>query len=137
MRRISVVFLVVAAFIAISLSMGCTGAQKGGATGAVIGAGLGAIIGHQSGETAQGAAIGAAVGGLAGAIAGDAMENNAQQPSQATTYPQQGNTTYQTQEPQVVVEHKVKFCPVCGREYPSDMEYCPKCGVKLLYKQEQ
>ena len=135
MRRGVVYFLYAFTGIALLLSYGCTGAQKGGATGAVIGAGIGAIIGHQSGETAQGAAVGAAVGGLAGAIAGDAIEHS--QDSQQTTTAVQQQAGQANQEPQVVVEQKVKFCPVCGREYPADMEYCPKCGVKLLYKQEQ
>ena len=132
-RSVGSIFVVFIGF-ALLLSYGCTGAQKGGATGAVIGAGIGAIIGHQSGETAQGAAVGAAVGGLAGAIAGDAIEHSeANDQQKANTNPQQ---LVEPRDPQVVVEQKVKFCPVCGKEYPSDMEYCPKCGVKLLYKQE-
>ncbi len=134
-RLFSIISFVVLVY-GVVLSMGCTGAQKGGGTGAVVGAGIGAIIGHQSGETATGAAVGAAVGGLAGAIAGDAIEKNSQT---AAPRPASQNQVVvkQAEDPQVVVERKVKFCPVCGREYPSDMEYCPKCGVKLLYKQEQ
>ncbi len=27
-----------------------------------------------------------------------------------------------------------KFCPTCGATYPSDVQYCPKCGTELQWK---
>ncbi|MCX5656942.1 MAG: glycine zipper domain-containing protein [Candidatus Omnitrophica bacterium] len=28
-----------------------------------------------------------------------------------------------------------KFCPVCGADYPGDVQYCPKDGTELKAKQ--
>ncbi len=121
------IILVIGLFVA-----GCTGTQKGATGGAIVGAGIGAIVGHQSGETAKGAAIGAAVGGLAGALIGDQVLED-DQPAKASA-----NTVQQSApEPQPeVVQERVKFCPVCGRIYPADMEYCPKDGAKLRWKED-
>ena len=30
-----------------------------------------------------------------------------------------------------------KFCPVCGRGFTEDVEYCPDDGTELKYKQQQ
>ncbi len=111
---------------------GCTGTQKGAAGGALVGAGIGAIIGHQSGETGEGALLGAAVGGLAGALIGDQMIPDDEEATNQVVPVEE----VESSEPEVVTEHKVKFCPVCGRLYPSDMEYCPKDGAKLRWKEE-
>ena len=131
MRKVwlsAVVVLVLGLFVT-----GCTGTQKGAAGGAIVGAGIGAIVGHQSGETAKGAAIGAAVGGLAGALIGDQVLEDDEEPAKTTP------TTIQQAEPEPkpqVVQERVKFCPVCGRIYPADMEYCPKDGAKLRWKED-
>ena len=118
----------------IVLSYGCTGTQKGASGGALVGAGIGAVIGHQSGETGKGAALGAVIGGLAGALVGDqVIEDDEEKPkAQPTTNIQSQEQT----EPDIIVEKKVKFCPVCGRIYPADMEYCPKDGAKLKWKED-
>ncbi len=117
-------------FVSSVIFSGCTGTQKGAAGGALIGAGIGAVVGHQSDETGEGAAIGAVVGGLAGALLGDQMIEDDEAVSNNTV------ATTEDAEPEVVVEKKVKFCPVCGRVYPADMEYCPKDGTKLRWKDE-
>ena len=112
---------------------GCTGTQKGASGGALLGAGIGAIVGHQSGETGKGALIGATVGGLAGALVGDQVIPDDEETTQTAV-----NQSKQVSEPEpeVVTQRKVKFCPVCGRLYPADMEYCPKDGAKLRWKEE-
>ncbi len=114
---------------------GCTGTQKGAAGGALIGAGVGAVVGHQSGETGEGAALGAVIGGLAGALAGDQMIPDDEESNSAQEVTEQEST--QTTNADVVVDKRVKFCPVCGRVYPADMEFCPKDGERLRWKEEE
>jgi len=95
--------LVVAVLGIVLVSAGCTTTQKGAGVGAVIGAGAGYAIGKQSGHGAEGAGIGAAVGLLGGALVGKQMEK----------------------------KEEKKFCPQCGREFDSSVEYCPYDGTKL------
>ncbi len=115
---------------------GCTGTQKGATGGAIVGAGIGAIVGHQSGETGEGAALGAVVGGLAGALIGDQVIPDDEQNKPANTTGQVSTQEAANQADVVIESKKVKFCPVCGRLYPADMEYCPKDGAKLRWKED-
>lgn len=78
-----------------------------GCTGAQKGAGVGTLIGAGAGaiigHQSGHAAEGALIGGAAGAAGGALI----------------GDAT------------NAKFCPVCGKQYGSDVQYCPDDGTEL------
>ncbi len=78
-----------------------------GCTSTQKGAGIGTLIGAGAGaiigHQSGHAAEGALIGGAAGA-AGGALTGNAMDS---------------------------KFCPVCGKQFGSDMQYCPADGTEL------
>jgi len=78
-----------------------------GCTGAQKGAGIGTLIGAGAGaiigHQSGHAAEGALIGGAAGAAGGALV----------------GDAT------------NAKFCPVCGKQYGSDVQYCPADGTEL------
>ena len=78
-----------------------------GCTGTQKGAGVGTLIGAGAGaiigHQSGHAAEGALIGGAAGA-AGGALVGDAM---------------------------NAKFCPVCGKQYGSDVQYCPTDGTEL------
>jgi uncharacterized protein YcfJ len=78
-----------------------------GCTGTQKGAGIGTLIGAGAGaiigHQSGHAAEGALIGGAAGA-AGGALVGNSMD---------------------------AKFCPVCGKQYGSDIQYCPVDGTEL------
>jgi len=71
--------------------------------GAGIGAVTGAGVGAIIGHQSGKTAEGAVIGGLAGATAGALIGE----------------------------QMDTKFCPVCGRRYTEDVEYCPVDGAEL------
>jgi uncharacterized protein YcfJ len=75
--------------------------------GAGVGAATGAGLGAIIGHQSGDAAKGAAVGAAAGGLTGALIGE----------------------------QMAKKFCPTCGATYPSDVEYCPKDGTKLQWKQ--
>ncbi|MFA4992064.1 MAG: glycine zipper domain-containing protein [Candidatus Omnitrophota bacterium] len=83
-----------------------------GCTGTQKGAGIGTLIGAGAGaiigHQSGHTAEGALIGGAAGA-AGGALVGDAMM---------------------------TKFCPVCGREYGSDVQYCTADGTELKAKQQ-
>jgi len=82
-----------------------------GCTGAQKGAGVGALVGAGAGaiigHQSGHAAEGALIGGAVGA-AGGALVGDAMM---------------------------TKFCPQCGAEFGSDVQYCPYDGTELKVKQ--
>ncbi len=76
------------------------------------GAGVGALIGAGTGaiigHQSGHAAEGALIGGAAGAAGGALI----------------GDTM------------ATKFCPTCGADYTADVQYCPKDGTELKFKQQ-
>ncbi len=76
------------------------------------GAGVGALIGAGTGaiigHQSGHAAEGALIGGAAGAAGGALI----------------GDAT------------AIKFCPTCGADYSADVQYCPKDGTELKFKQQ-
>jgi len=83
-----------------------------GCTGTQKGAGVGTLVGAGAGaiigHQSGHAAEGALIGGAAGA-AGGALVGDAMM---------------------------TKFCPECGRDFGSDVAYCPSCGCELRAKQK-
>lgn len=75
--------------------------------GAGIGALGGAALGGIIGHQSGHGLEGAAIGAAAGAISGGVIGENMDK----------------------------KFCPVCGEEYTSGVQYCPKDGTELKIKQ--
>jgi len=76
--------------------------------GAAIGTVTGAGIGGIIGHQSGKGAQGAAIGGAAGALGGALIGN----------------------------QMKKKFCPVGGEHYDETVNYCPKHGVELKYKEK-
>jgi len=78
-----------------------------GCTGTQKGAGIGGLIGAGAGaiigHQSGHAAEGALIGGAAGAAGGALIGDAA----------------------------NAKFCPVCGKQYGSDVQYCPEDGTEL------
>ena len=78
-----------------------------GCTGTQKGAGIGTLIGAGAGaiigHQSGRAAEGALIGGAAGAAGGALI----------------GDST------------NAKFCPVCGKQYGADVQYCPADGTEL------
>ena len=83
-----------------------------GCTGTQKGAGVGTLIGAGAGaiigHQSGHTAEGALIGGAAGA-AGGALVGDAMM---------------------------TKFCPECGSDFGSDVQYCPNCGCELKVKQK-
>lgn len=83
-----------------------------GCTGTQKGAGLGGLIGAGTGaiigHQSGHTKEGALIGAAAGAAGGALIGNQAE----------------------------TKFCPVCGTEYTSGVQYCAKDGTELKYKQK-
>ena len=83
-----------------------------GCTGTQKGAGVGTLLGAGAGaiigHQSGHTAEGALIGGAVGA-AGGALVGDAMM---------------------------TKFCPECGADYGSDVQYCPNCGVELKVKQK-
>ena len=83
-----------------------------GCTGAQKGAGVGTLVGAGAGaiigHQSGHAAEGALIGGAAGA-AGGALIGDAMM---------------------------TKFCPACGRDFGSDVVYCPNDGTELKLKEQ-
>ncbi|MFC1621507.1 glycine zipper domain-containing protein [Candidatus Omnitrophota bacterium] len=83
-----------------------------GCTGTQKGAGLGTLIGAGAGaiigHQSGNAGEGALIGGAVGA-AGGALVGDAMD---------------------------TKFCPDCGADYTSGVQYCPTCGTELKVKQK-
>lgn len=75
--------------------------------GAATGAAVGAGLGAIIGHQSGETAKGAAVGAAAGGLAGALIGE----------------------------QIATKFCPVCGAEYPGDVQFCPKDGTELKFKQ--
>jgi phage tail tape-measure protein len=75
--------------------------------GAGVGSVIGAGVGAIIGHQSGHAVEGAVIGGAAGGLGG------------AMVGEQMAN----------------KFCPVCGADYPGDVQYCPKDGTELKAKQ--
>lgn len=88
------------------LLAGMVGCQNPTATGAGVGAATGATAGYFIGGKGH-RAEGAIIGGLVGAGAGALIGHEV---------------------------GKVKYCPVCKREYQQDDYYCPYDGTELLRK---
>ncbi len=78
--------------------------------------------------TQKGAGIGAAVGAGAGAIIGHQSGRTAEGAAIGAAVGGLGGALAGEQM-------AIKFCPVCGTDYPSDVRYCPKDGAELKYKQ--
>jgi uncharacterized protein YcfJ len=83
-----------------------------GCTGTQKGAGVGTLVGAGAGaiigHQSGHTAEGALIGGAVGA-AGGALVGDAMM---------------------------TKFCPQCGADFGSDVQYCPNCGVELKVKQQ-
>ena len=75
--------------------------------GAGVGSAVGAGIGAIIGHQSGNAVEGAVIGGAVGGLGG-AMAGE---------------------------QMATKFCPVCGADYPGDVQYCPKDGAELKVKQ--
>lgn len=75
--------------------------------GAVIGGAGGAALGGIIGHQSGHATEGALIGAGVGAVSGALIGEQMDK----------------------------KFCPVCGAEYTSNLEYCPKDGTELKLKQ--
>ncbi|MCM8778704.1 MAG: glycine zipper domain-containing protein [Candidatus Omnitrophica bacterium] len=78
--------------------------------------------------TQKGAGIGAAVGAGAGAIIGHQRGKTAEGAAIGAAVGGLGGAL-------IGDAMAVKFCPVCGAEYPADVKYCPKDGTELKFKQ--
>ena len=76
--------------------------------GALLGGGTGAGIGAIIGHQKGKTAQGALIGGVAGAALGGLIGDAA----------------------------ALKFCPQCGKEFTSGVEYCPNDGTTLKFKQK-
>ena len=76
--------------------------------GATVGGLTGATVGGIIGHQSGHGVAGAAIGGVVGTVGG------------------------------MVVGEKLdkKFCPVGGETYPEDVQFCPKHGVELKYKEK-
>jgi len=75
--------------------------------GAAIGAVGGSVIGGVIGNQSGSGPLGAGIGAAAGGLTGA-----------------------------LIGEHmEKKFCPTCGAEYTSDVQFCPKDGIELKLKQ--
>ena len=83
-----------------------------GCTGTQKGAGIGTLVGAGAGaiigHQSGKTAEGALIGGAAGA-AGGALIGDAMD---------------------------TKFCPECGKDFSSGVQYCPTCGTELKVKQK-
>jgi len=83
-----------------------------GCTGTQKGAGVGTLVGAGAGaiigHQSGNTAEGALIGGAVGA-AGGALIGDAMM---------------------------TKYCPECGRDFGSSVEFCPNCGVELNVKQK-
>jgi len=76
MKKIPLVFFLVAGLIALNGCAEMDQRQRSTMTGGAIGAGAGAIIGNQSGNPVTGAVVGGAAGALIGNQVGRSRENN-------------------------------------------------------------
>ncbi len=79
--------------------------------------------------TQKGAGVGAATGAGIGAIIGHQSGDTAEGAAIGAAVGGLGGA---------IAGEKIsrKFCPKCGRDFPSDVEYCPYDGTKLEYKQK-
>ncbi|OGX51554.1 MAG: hypothetical protein A2321_01710 [Omnitrophica WOR_2 bacterium RIFOXYB2_FULL_45_11] len=105
------VFLLSTLALGAALS-GCTTTQKGAALGGLGGAALGglggAALGGIIGHQSGHGVEGALIGAGAGAVGGALVGEQMDK----------------------------KFCPVCGAEYTSGVQYCSKDGTELKLKQK-
>jgi len=76
--------------------------------GAGVGVAAGAGLGAIIGHQSGKTAEGAAIGAAAGGLGGALIGE----------------------------QMAVKYCPECGRDFPSDVEYCPYDGTQLKYKKK-
>jgi len=77
--------------------------------------------------TQKGAGTGAAVGGGLGAIIGHQSGETAKGAALGAAIGGLGGAL-------VGEQMDVKYCPECGRSFPSDVEYCPYDGATLKFK---
>jgi len=77
--------------------------------------------------TQKGAGTGAALGGGLGAIIGH-------QSGKTATGALIGAAVGGLGGALVGEQMDVRYCPVCGRSFPSDVEYCPYDGAALKFK---
>lgn len=78
--------------------------------------------------TQKGAAVGSAIGAGAGAIIGHQSGKTAEGAAIGAAVGGLGGALIGEQT-------AIKFCPSCGADYPADVQYCPKDGTELKYKQ--
>jgi hypothetical protein len=78
--------------------------------------------------TQKGAGIGGAIGAGAGAIIGHQSGRTAEGAAIGAAVGGLGGAL-------VGEQAAIKFCPVCGADFPGDVKYCPKDGTELKLKQ--